>query len=383
MAYILDGLRSYIGIENSMYRHVPAEEIGARVIDALADKTGIKQVDCIIAGNGVAAGGNVARVMTLSSVFGVETPAFTIDLQCGSALESIAVAAAKIDSGQADIIIAGGFESSSTAPKRAYNKNHPDYEKYGDKWYKVAKFVPDEHRQEAMLEGAERTAISEGITREELNKWVLRSHRLAREARDNGVLDDITVEIIKGCSEDEGIRERMSDRLLNRLPAVLKGGKVITAGNACLTNDGAAFLILCSDRYLRENLLTPIGEFVDIVEIGSNPEQSPKSCIAAIDRLLRKNDISPAEIDIYECNEAFAVIDELFAKKYPAEIDKYNIFGGALAYGHPYGASGGIITLHALKALEKRNGAYAVCAVAAAGGVGSAVLIKNKVQNGV
>lgn len=376
MAYILDGLRSYIGIENSMYRHVPAEEIGAKVLDALADKTGIKKADCIIAGNGVGAGGNIARVMSLSSSFGVETPAFTIDLQCGSALESIAVAAAKIDSGQADLIIAGGFESSSTAPRRAYNINHPDYDKYGDNWYKTARFVPDSHRQEAMLEGAEQTAVSEGITREELNKWVLRSHRLAKEARDVGELDDITVEIIEGCDKDEGIRERMSERLLNRLPAVLKDGKITTAGNACLTNDGAAFLILCSKRYLDETPLTPMGEFVDIAEVGTNPEQSPKSCIAAIDRLLMKNGISSAEIDIYECNEAFAVIDELFARRYPDSIEKYNIFGGALAYGHPYGASGGIITLHALKALEKRGGKYAVCAVAAAGGVGSAVLIK-------
>lgn len=376
MAYILDGLRSYIGIENSMYRHVSAEEIGAKVLDALADKTGIKKADCIIAGNGVGAGGNIARVMSLSSSFGIETPAFTIDLQCGSALESIAVAAAKIDSGQADLIIAGGFESSSTAPRRAYNRNHPDYDKYGDNWYKTARFVPDSHSQEAMLEGAEQTAVSEGITREELNKWVLRSHRLAKEARDVGELDDITVEIIEGCDKDEGIRERMSERLLNRLPAVLKDGKITTAGNACLTNDGAAFLILCSKRYLGETPLTPMGEFVDIAEVGTNPQQSPKSCIAAIDRLLMKNSISSAEIDIYECNEAFAVIDELFARRYPDSIEKYNIFGGALAYGHPYGASGGIITLHALKALEKRGGKYAVCAVAAAGGVGSAVLIK-------
>lgn len=377
MAYILNGLRSYIGIENSMYRHVSAEELGAKVLDALSDKTGIKKANCIIAGNGVGAGGNISRVMSLSSVFGVGTPAFTIDLQCGSALESIAVAAAKIDSGQADIIIAGGFESSSTAPKRAYNENHPDYEKYGDDWYKVAKFVPDEHRQQAMLEGAERTAVSEKITREQLNRWVLRSHGLAKEARERGVLSDITVEILEGCNRDEGIRDRMSEKLLNRLPAVLKEGKIITAGNACLTNDGAAFLVLCSERYLRENKLKPIGKFVDIAEVGANPGQSPKSCIAAIEKLLKKNDMLPSEIDIYECNEAFAVIDELFARKYPDEIEKYNIFGGALAYGHPYGASGGIITLHALKALEEKSGKYAVCAVAAAGGVGSAILIEN------
>ena len=91
MAYILDGLRSYIGIETSMYRHGSAEELGAKVLDALSDKTGIKKADCIIAGNGVSAGGNISRVMSLSSVFGVGTPAFTIDLQCGSALETIGI----------------------------------------------------------------------------------------------------------------------------------------------------------------------------------------------------------------------------------------------------------------------------------------------------
>ena len=91
MAYIIDGLRSYIGIENSMYRHISAEQLGAGVLDRLAERTGIDKVDCIIAGNAVGAGGNIARVMSLSTVFGVETPAFTVDMQCGSSLESIAL----------------------------------------------------------------------------------------------------------------------------------------------------------------------------------------------------------------------------------------------------------------------------------------------------
>lgn len=378
MAYILDGLRSYIGIENSMYRHIDAEKLGAKVIDALAKKTGIEKVDCIIAGNAVGAGGNITRVMSLSTVFGVDTPAFTVDLQCGSALESIALAAAKVDSGQADIIIAGGFESSSTAPKRAYNPNHPDYEIYGDKWYKVAKFVPDKHSGTAMLEGAEKTAADTGISREEMNKWVLRSHRLAKETRQKGILKDIAVEIVKGCYRDEGIRDRMSEKLLNRLPAVLDNGSIITAGNACLTNDGAAFVIVCSEKYVKENKCTVMGEFIDIAEVGTSPDKSPKSCIAAIDRLLERNRLIPDDIDIYECNEAFAVIDILFERAYPEQISKYNIFGGALAYGHPYGASGAIITLHALKALEVRGGGYAVCSIAAAGGVGTAILLKRE-----
>lgn len=103
---------------------------------------------------------------------------------------------------------------------------------------------------------------------------------------------------------------------------------------------------------------------------------SPLSVVCSIDKLLEKNSLDYTDIDIYECNEAFAVIDVLFERKYPKACCDYNIFGGALAYGHPYGASGAIITLHAIKALEKTSGKYAVCSIAAAGGIGTAVLLE-------
>ena len=378
--YILGGLRSYIGVENGMYKNIPAEEIGAEVLKKTIQRAGVKESDInlVIAGNAVGAGGNIARLMTLTAGLSEEIPAFTVDMQCGSGLESIAIAASKIKSGFADLIVAGGFESSSTAPRRAYNKNHPDYEKYGGEagWYKVAKFVPDSHEQTAMLEGAERTALFNDITRQDLNKWVLKSHEAAKKARESGVLKDI-VTTVKACAaKDEGIRERMTERFLDRLPCVLKDGEVITVANACLTNDGAAFVVLCSEEYLKKNNLKAEAEFIDICEIGSSPSKSPESVIKAIDRLLCKNNLTPEDIDIYECNEAFAVIDELFARKYPKQVKDYNIFGGALAYGHPYGASGAMIMLHAIKALEHRDGKLALCGIAAAGGVGSAVLIR-------
>lgn len=395
--YIVGGLRSYIGIENSMYRGIPAEILGASVLKAIADKYKNVDVDMVIAGNAVGAGGNITRLMMLEAGLSESIPALTVDLQCGSGLESIAIAAAKISCGQSDCIIAGGFESSSTAPRRGYNKNHPEYEKYGGEgsWYKVAKFMPGEHCGTAMLEGAERCAVSENIERSELDKWVLRSHELAKQARDSGVLNDILVEIKDGCNKDEGIRERMSKRLLERLPCVLKEGNIITAANACLTNDGAAFVLMCSEKYIKEHNIKPKAEFMDIAEVGISPGESPKSCVAAIDKLLADNNMDYHDVDVFECNEAFAVIDELFARKYPDAVNRYNIFGGALAYGHPYGASGGIITLHAIKALEnnaknrdnnKSNNLekcendikYAVCSIAAAGGIGTAMLLCKK-----
>ena len=382
-AYIAGGARSYIGIENSMYRNIPAEILGAKVLKYIIDKYKCKETDMVIAGNATGAGGNITRLMALEAGLPEEMPAFTIDLQCGSGLESIAVAAAKIQSRQADCIIAGGFESCSTAPLRGYNKNHPGFGVYGDEnsFYKVAKFSPSGHNQAAMLEGAERTALSEGITRGMLDHWVLRSHALAKEAREKGVLKDIIADIGEGSNKDEGIRDRISQRLLDRLPFVLKGGSVLTAANACLTNDGAAFVIICSGSYMKKHNLKPLAEFASVAETGVNPDESPRSAIKAIEKLLIKNNMDYHDISVYECNEAFAVIDELFARKFPDAADRYNIFGGALAYGHPYGASGGIILLHALKALEysklENNNRYAICSIAAAGGSGTAVLLKH------
>lgn len=376
--YILGGGRSYIGIENSMYRHMPAEILGAETLKKVAEPYGIGELDGIIAGNSVGAGGNIARLMMLEAGFPERIPAITVDLQCGSGLEGIGIAAAKIACGMGDFYIVGGFESSSTAPRRGYNVNHPDYGKHGgeDGWYRVAKFSPGLHKETAMIEGAENTAKKEGITRQEMNYWVLRSHRLAREAREKGILKDIVFSVAEGRDKDEGIRERMTEKFLNRLPSVLPEGEAITAGNACLTNDGAAFLVLCSEQYALQHGLKPQAEFIGMAETGGSPSESPITAIKAVDSLLSKYHLTAQDIAIFECNEAFAVIDVLFVRAYPEMTERYNILGGALAYGHPYGASGGIITLHALKALEQVNGTFGVCSIAAAGGVGTAILIK-------
>jgi acetyl-CoA C-acetyltransferase len=228
-----------------------------------------------------------------------------------------------------------------------------------------------------MLEGAERTAIQANITRQQLDRWVLRSHALAQKARESGILADLLVEVKDGINADEGIRPRMSQKLLDRLPYILPNGQVLTAANACLTNDGAAFVLLCSQRYMQAHHLTAWAEFIDIAEIGADSNTSPRTAILAIHKLLDKHQMSANDISIFECNEAFAVIDELFAREFgESAVDRYNIYGGALAYGHPYGASGGIITLHAIRALQNTNGNYAICSIAAAGGIGSAILLK-------
>lgn len=370
--YILGGLRSFVGVVNGMYRHIPAEKLGAAVLRQVLEQYPVEP-DYLIAGNGVGAGGNIARLMALEAGVPEQVPSFTLDVQCGSGLESIAVAAAKIASGEADCVVAGGFESSSTQPRRGYNANHPDYS--GDTWYSVAKFMPGIHRETVMLEGAELACQREGVNKAELDEWVLRSHRLAAAAQAAGSLTNIIAPCF-GATKDEGIRPRMSQRLLDRLPKVLPEGEFITAANSCLINDGAAFLVLCSDGYLKEHGLTPQAKVLGSVACGGDPLVSPRTAVTALEKLLRKHNLTEAQIDDFEINEAFAVIDVLFARAFPASVNKYNAFGGALAYGHPYGASGAIITLHLLEALKGCQGCLGCASVAAAGGIGTALLIE-------
>lgn len=375
-AYIIDGRRSYIGVENGMYKHLPAEVLAAEVLCALVPESVRQTVDEVIVGNGVGASGNIGRLATLTAHFPKEVPAYTVDMQCGSGLEALTIAAAKIKSGQADLIVAGGVDSSSTAPRRAYNRNHPDYERYGgeESFYSVAKFAPGEHDPYAMIRGAESVAVDTQMTRQELNKWVLRSHSLAKQTREAGVLEPYLVGV-QGAVADAGIRDCMSERFLDKLPPLLPGGAILTAGNTCLMHDGAAFLLVASKRYVEEHNLTPLAEIVDSVTVGGNPDKSPETAIIAIRKLLAKTGHAAEDIAVFECNEAFAVIDELFARAYPEAVDRYNRYGGALAYGHPYGASGGIITIHACRALQETPG-YAVCSIAAAGGIGHALLLR-------
>ena len=371
--YLIGGLRSFVGVVNGMYRHVPAEKLGAAVLRQVMDKYRIEQPDYIIAGNGVGAGGNIARLMALEAGVDCAVPAFTIDVQCGSGLESIAVAAAKIACGEAECVIAGGFESSSTQPRRGYNPNHPDYT--GDSWYSVAKFMPGIHRETVMLEGAELACQREGVAKAELDAWVLRSHRLAAQAQQEGSLKEVIAPCF-AASKDEGIRPRMSQRLLDRLPKVLEGGEFITAANSCLINDGAAFVVLCSEDYLKEHGMTAQAKILGSVACGGDPLVSPRTAVTALEKLLAKHRLTEAEIDDFEINEAFAVIDVLFARTFPNSVDKYNAFGGALAYGHPYGASGAIITLHLLEVLKRCQGRLGCASVAAAGGIGTALLLE-------
>ncbi len=413
--FLLGGLRSHIGLTGGMFKTIPAEELAAAVLKkVIAQYPCALQADGLICGNAVGTGGNIPRLAALKAGLPIHIPALTLDMQCASAAASIELAMTKIGSGMADVLVAGGFESTSMQPTRVYAKADPRYTEAG---FTVAQFSPDTASAGVMLEGAERTCQKHGFNREELDAFAVRSHRLAKKAREENRLKDVVVSVF-ASGGDEGIRDRMSPKLTARMPKLFteeevaalcreqhkrteSGGKtdrksgtesesgagisdetntvipLLTAANACLMNDGAAFVILVSQKAVKKYNLQPEAELLAGFEWGVNPRYSPEGAIETGAGLLQRCGLQPEQIDVFEYNEAFAVISALFARKHPNLAERYCPWGGALAYGHPYGASGAILLLHLWQELKQRNGRLGLLSIAGAGGLGTALLVKN------
>ena len=371
--YILGGLRTPIVVANTKFKNIRPEIFGAEVLKALRKKFNLNRVDEIICGNAVGTGGNLARLMTLLSGFDESTPALTVDRQCASGAAAISIAFAKISAGLADVIIAGGAESSSLQPLRIYHKNDDRFNLTAadniQGAYKTAQFSPEELDPLAMLKGAQRVAQAENISKAELDSWVFISHQRANDAKN--ILKDFIVPI-NGVDADNGIKN-ITEKLLARAPLPLGKNSVISAANACRINDGAAFVVLANENFIRENNLLPAAQILDVMTLGINPLESPRGAQAVADKILAKNNLRYENLAAIEFNEAFAVIDILFQRAHKNLTDIYNPLGGALAYGHPYGASGAILMIHLLAALKNGLG---LISIAGAGGTGDSILIE-------
>ena len=371
--YILGGLRTPIVVANTKFKNIRPEIFGAEVLKALRKKFNLNRVDEIICGNAVGTGGNLARLMTLLAGFDKSTPALTVDRQCASGAAAISIAFAKISAGLADVIIAGGAESSSLQPLRIYHKNDDRFNLTAadniQGAYKTAQFSPEELDPLAMLKGAQRVAQAENISKAELDSWVFISHQRANDAKN--ILKDFIVPI-NGVDADNGIKN-ITEKLLARAPLPLGKNSVISAANACRINDGAAFVVLANENFIRENNLLPAAQILDVMTLGINPLESPRGAQAVADKILAKNNLRYENLAAIEFNEAFAVIDILFQRAHKNLTDIYNPLGGALAYGHPYGASGAILMIHLLAALKNGLG---LISIAGAGGTGDSILIE-------
>ncbi len=389
--YIAGGLRTYIGAANRAYKNIPAESLAAAVLRQLnldASRKGIS-IDTVIAGNATGGGGNIARLALLCAGMDDSVAGISLDAQCASGLEAIISGYARIKSGMSQCTVAGGAESASTRCLRSWNPNHPNHDPSRDSnGYQSAQFIPEDFSENSMIRGADETCRKYEIKAEDMVQSVTESHKNAESARQRGDLSRIILPCL-GAQSDQLIRPSISREFILRLGPVLKRG-IINPATSCLFSDGAAFLTLTKKRLAffdpadssskqksktESNATKSFYKIAEACSTGADRFLSPESLVVAIEGLLEKSGLRPQDIDRIDYNQAFACVDNLYLKKFS---NPSNAFGGALAYGHPYGASGAMIMLHLICAMEKFNEKLGIAAIPAAGGMASAILIQRE-----
>lgn len=377
-AVIVAARRTPIGRMGGALRDLPVEDLAAPVIRAVLADAGIDpaEVDDVLLGNAVGPGGNVARLSALAAGLPVAVPGVTVDRQCGSGLEAVNMAARLVEAGAGEVFLAGGVESTSTAPWRVARPAGP-YRT--PRFYDRARFAPEAVGDPEMGGAAENVARACGITRERQDAFALESHRKAVAAQAAG---RFTREIVPlalphgGTVErDECPRPDTSAEKLARLPPAFVPGGTVTAGNACPVNDGAAVVAVVSERRFAAMAGARGLVVVDSAAAGVDPNLLGTGPIPAVRRLLaRQPGVNLADVDLVEFNEAFAaqVLACLDALEIPQT--RVSVGGGALALGHPYGASGGVLMTRLFS--ELRTGQRGLATLGIGGGIGLATLVE-------
>jgi acetyl-CoA acyltransferase len=382
-AYIVAGYRTAVGkAPRGKLRTVRPDDMAVAVIERIkADLPQInfnQEIDDLICGNAIPEaeqGLNMARYIALRAV-GKELPAVTINRYCASGLEAIAMAVAKIRNGDADAILAGGAETMSLVPMGGW-RIVPNYE--------YALHAPDWYFGMGMT--AEEVAKKYNITREESDAFALRSHQRALAAIAEGKFKDeivpltvLDVSVQNGKKvthtyvhdTDEGPRADTSLEALAKLKPVFAANGLVTAGNSSQTSDGAAFVLVVSERFLKRHNLRPIAVMRGYAVAGVEPRYMGIGPVEAIPKALQRAGLSLADIDLIELNEAFAAQSLAVVKLAELPEDKLNVNGGAIALGHPLGCTGAKLTVQILNELRRRGGKYGMVTACVGGGQGIA-----------
>jgi len=387
-AYIVAGYRTAVTkSKRGGFRFFRPDDLAVEVIKGLmaaVPQLEAKRVDDVIVGNAVPEaeqGLQFGRIISARAL-GIDVAGFTINRYCASGLESIALATAKIRTGMADCIIAGGTESMSLVPTAGW-KTVPAYS--------IAKDEPDYYLSMGLT--AEAVAKEFKVTREDQDAFAYQSHQKAMKAIENGYFKSgilpITVEETylneKGkkavrsyvVDTDEGVRADTNIEALGKLkPAFAMGGSV-TAGNSSQTSDGAAFVIVMSERMVVELGLKPIGRLVNCASAGVHPRIMGIGPVAAIPKVLKQAGMSQNDIDLIELNEAFASQSLAVIRELGLNPDIVNVNGGAIALGHPLGCTGCKLTVQLLNDMKRLNKKYGMVTACVGGGQGIAGIIEN------
>lgn len=384
-AYIVKGYRTAVGkAPKGLFRFKRSDELAADTIKYLLDQVpelDKKRIDDVIVGNAMpegAQGLNMARLISLMGLGIVDVPGVTVNRFCSSGLETIAMASAKIQSGMADCIIAGGAESMSYIPMTGFK---PDLN------YELVKSGHEDYYW-GMGNTAEAVANQFKVSREDQDQFAYQSHQKALQAQAEGKFDNQIVPIHLEqiyvdengkkatkkytVTKDEGPRADTSYEVLAKLRPVFAQGGSVTAGNSSQMSDGAAFVLVMSEDMVKELNLKPIARLVNYAAAGVEPRIMGIGPVKAIPKALKLADMKLNDIDLIELNEAFASQSLAVVRELGIDTEKLNVNGGAIAMGHPLGCTGAKLSVQIFDELKRRKKKYGMVTMCVGTGQGAA-----------
>ncbi len=386
--FIVSAVRTPLGSFGGALSSLSATQLGSAAIKGALERAGVEPalVEEVFMGNVCSAnlGQAPARQAALGAGIGLNVPCTTVNKVCSSGMKAVMFGAQAIQLGQADVIVAGGMESMSNVPYYV-PKARWGY-KYGDATLVdgLAKDgLTDAYHHTAMGVSADNTARKYEISREEQDRYAIRSYQLAAQTTQSGVFRDeiVPVEVPqrKGdpllVAEDEEYKRVNYEKIPNLRPAFSKDGTV-TAANASTINDGASAVVLVSEEKLRELNLKPLARIVAYADAAQEPEWFTTAPTLAAPKALQRAGLQLEQVDFFEVNEAFAVVPLAFNKVLGVPEEKVNVFGGACSIGHPLGASGTRIVTTLLNVLRKKDGKIGLATLCNGGGGASAIIVE-------
>jgi acetyl-CoA C-acetyltransferase len=383
-------LRTAVGTFGGNLKDIPAAELGATVAREILARSATpgEQVDQVIVGNVLQAGQgmNPGRQVALKAGLPSSVPGMTINRVCGSGLQAIVSAGQQVALGESDVVLAGGIENMDLAPfvlpkaRYGYRMGMPRGELVDAMVYDGLWDVFNDYH---MGMTAENVAEKYGVGRDEADEYSVRSHQLAARAAQEGAFSEQIVPVqVKQKREtvsftlDEHVRPGTSVETLAKLPPVFKKDGSVTAGNASGINDGAAFMLVTSRRTADARGLPIAGRLVSYAVAGVDPAYMGMGMVPATRKALERAGLSIDQIDVFEVNEAFASVALASARELAIPAEKLNPLGGAIALGHPIGASGAVLAVKLLHELARRQARYGLATLCIGGGMGIAAIFE-------